>query len=228
MFSLAATDQNIIHRCVAASQHPPTGRPEFDVPATLQRIFFLRVWLGKTFEIVESVDGIKRNDLIADEKLKPVFLRIHADADLLKKDTAYKVALRLRNESSFHYGYKSMQKNCVNIDPASNCNIHWGKRAVNSYFPMGDEVAFGRALSNHLAEPEAEGGFRELLEALTSWGLAGSKWVRKSHSTLVAELLSRDVESPECVEHTLEELATMVGPVGPHLPVFFADDGQMS
>jgi hypothetical protein len=226
VFSLAATDQSILRRCIVASQHPPTGRRDLDIPATLQRLFFFRIWLGKIFEVAESVNEIQRKGLLKDASLLPILDEILAGAMKLKSHRSWNAALRLRNDSTFHYGFSPAKKSCVHADPSADCSIHWGENGVNSYFPMGEELAFGVAMGRQTDGSDEQFDAQTLLEILTDWGREGSKWIHASHSLLVRELLHKSINSADVMECNVVAPGAMVGQFGPSLPIFLQGEGR--
>lgn len=184
----AATDLNILSKSLAALKHPKVDDEDIRVATTVNLLFALKLWTSKLFEYSEFLTKLaKRKDL--GSEVKELIENSLKEFNKLKSEDGYEFSKRLRNESSFHYGFRSALDNIDFASPDANCSLYYGKRYVNSYFPMGDEIMIGGLVENMGSQLPSDDARKHFLERAIFWANDATKWAK----TVQVEVFNKSV-----------------------------------
>ena len=222
----AVTELNILARIYLAQTAEEIGQRAIDEIIKAQKLFVLRAWSSKLFEVKEFLASLAgKKSPTSDSVLRRLASEALQSLDSLSSTEGYRAANDIRHEAAHHYSFVAAKKNLAHLPSDALCDIILHNSRGNDFFPLGEYLMFHSRLQRlWKSEPSLEEKKRKF-EVWLRWCLEAKHSIEESNAKFVSELLFSKLGRSTLHRKTYWVPEGLVGhPFDHRTPVIFRED----
>lgn len=186
----AVSELNILSRIYLAQASEDIGQRAIDEIIKAQKLFVLRAWSSKLFEVREFLLSLTGKKALTKDNLLQRLAREAVEAlDKLSSTDGYKAANDIRHEAAHHYSFTAAKKNIAHLPDDALYDVMLHRHNGNDFFPLGEYLMFhGRLLRRWKADQELSDK-QIKFEVWLKWCMEAKASVDEAHAKFIGELL---------------------------------------
>jgi hypothetical protein len=191
MLSYICNELNVFARLLRLSNRSEAQDAPIKFAADLQHHVVLRTLSSRVFEAYEFLSEASKKSRDVDQEILKLIEAKAVQIEQLGSAAGHSINRNIRNETSFHYRYKTALKNAGSLPEDADASIYISSLDGNTYFVFGESMMFIERLRKF---SDADRKFEDpevLAEYWLKWTLEVVKLIKQLQADLFGIVLEK-------------------------------------